>query len=179
MDQKTGYREQRRKAVALLGGECVDCGTKNGLEFDHAKATEKGYEIGTRFGRVKFETLLPELKKCVLRCKRCHGKKTKACGEGPVVKKPTTHGDLAMYMRYGCRCEKCRVKYNSWHRDYRRRKGITKGVRAPYGEPAGHGEIRSYKRGCRCAACRAANSETVRNRRIESAGVAELGDALA
>lgn len=165
--QTRKYRSQRKRAVKMLGGQCVDCPSKARLEFDHVKASEKSYDIGTRFGRVKFETLLPELKKCVLRCRTCHAKKTKACGEYPPAIKPTTHGDLAMYSRYKCRCEKCRIKYSEWRRENRRRKPRKSEacVRLPYGTPAAHGEMRSYYRGCRCNECRAANARREKDRR--------------
>ena len=162
--QKQLYREQREKALALLGSVCADCGTVEQLEFDHKEASGKEYEIGTRFGRVKFETLLPELLKCTLRCKSCHTAKTIRCNEHPAPAHASTHGDLAMYSRYGCRCAVCRRTYSEWHRTYRLKRGLTRGA---YNKaPSDHGDVRQYRRGCRCAKCRDANAAKQREQRM-------------
>jgi 5-methylcytosine-specific restriction endonuclease McrA len=63
----------RKTAVALLGGECAICGSKNNLIFHHRNPKEKRFEISQRLGRLLWSDLLKEISKCVLLCNRCHG----------------------------------------------------------------------------------------------------------
>ena len=168
------YYEHRGRAIELLGGKCVDCGGVELLEFDHRVARDKAYNIGDKLGRVKFERLLTELAKCDLRCNPCHIKKTLQHGEGS-PERTTTHGDLAMYTRYKCRCDVCRKVYSDWRRLHRARKGITKGI---YKKPdhVKHGMVNMYWKGCRCAMCRRANADIAKERR--KAGLAQSAEAL-
>ncbi len=66
---------QRKQAIALLGGRCLDCKLpfSNHLEvfeFDHTRGT-KEYEISKLLGG-SWRKLAPELKKCDLVCSNCH-----------------------------------------------------------------------------------------------------------
>lgn len=55
---------------------CVDCGETDiiVLHFDHIKG-EKKYGIGDHMS-LKWETLLKEIEKCVVRCANCHMRRT-------------------------------------------------------------------------------------------------------
>ena len=53
-----------------LGGKCVDCGTTEGLEFDHKFVNEKRSKICNYSSSIN--KLTEEIKKCELRCKKCH-----------------------------------------------------------------------------------------------------------
>jgi 5-methylcytosine-specific restriction endonuclease McrA len=74
------YRERRNAALILLGGQCVDCGSEENLEFDHIDAADKSYHINSLFSGGRRDKLMTELAKCVLRCNDCH--KIKSSREG-------------------------------------------------------------------------------------------------
>lgn len=76
----------RLKAIAYLGGKCVDCdwsGNPDGFEFDHVEGTNlsraghrySGSGVGIRLA-FRWETLLKELKLCELVCGTCHNIRT-------------------------------------------------------------------------------------------------------
>jgi 5-methylcytosine-specific restriction endonuclease McrA len=108
------YMKNRRKArrakfIELLGGKCVNCGSTENLQFDHANAKKKEFDIN-QVKDGKEEIILKELKKCVLLCPECHLDKTKANKEHiNKDKKPARHGTPWMYKKYKCRCRKCRM----------------------------------------------------------------------
>ena len=87
----------------LLGGVCIDCGTNQGLTFDHVNPLDKEFEIGEKLFN-KIEDILPELQKCQLLCRHCHGKKT-ALDNGFDASK---HGNYTMYSKMHCRCSQCK-----------------------------------------------------------------------
>lgn len=65
------------EAVALLGGECVECGCDHPLllEFDHRDPADKLFEITKALGlpgKYPKETVKAEIQKCDLRCRNCH-----------------------------------------------------------------------------------------------------------
>lgn len=62
------------RLVQELGGKCTKCGwDKNprALHFHHLDPKQKSFGISSKLGR-KYETLLEEVKKCVLICANCH-----------------------------------------------------------------------------------------------------------
>ena len=64
----------KRKAVALLGGKCVDCGWSGplvGYDFHHLDPAEKDFNIGAVSNK-SWQVILTELEKCVLLCALCH-----------------------------------------------------------------------------------------------------------
>lgn len=63
-------------AAEYLGGACVDCGSMKFLEFDHVDPSDKLFAI-TKACTIAEERFWAEVRKCVLRCRRCHKKKTK------------------------------------------------------------------------------------------------------
>ena len=70
------YHALRAEYIALLGGQCVDCGCIDELEFDHVDYKTKTYAIAKILTHRR-EKVLAELAKCVLRCKECHIEKSR------------------------------------------------------------------------------------------------------
>lgn len=69
------YAERRKflDSIKLEQG-CVDCGYKehpSALQFDHIDPFKKKFKIGSNHSR-SLESLLDEIKKCVVRCANCH-----------------------------------------------------------------------------------------------------------
>lgn len=67
--------ERRRRAIALFGGVCADCGIDDErvFEFDHLHSKEKS--IGPLLTG-SWEKALKELEKCELVCGNCHNIRT-------------------------------------------------------------------------------------------------------
>lgn len=74
------YHVRRADAMERLGGVCVDCGTTEELEFDHAVAADKGFSI-SKLWSVSEKKYNAEVEKCVLRCRKHHLEKTIRCGD--------------------------------------------------------------------------------------------------
>lgn len=99
------FYQRKEKAIAQLGGKCVDCGSTENLEFDHVDPTTKSFTIGRAIGNIAESKLQEELAKCELRCVECHVEKSIKNGDIPPR---ATHGTYAMYRHHKCRCDKCR-----------------------------------------------------------------------
>jgi 5-methylcytosine-specific restriction endonuclease McrA len=118
-DYMRDYMKSRRKArrakfIDLLGGKCVSCGSTDNLQFDHANAKKKEFDLNA-IKDSNEKTILKELKKCVLLCGDCHLDKTKTNKEHiNKNKKPARHGTLWMYKKYKCRCRKCRMAISTY-----------------------------------------------------------------
>ena len=65
--EKIVYKNLRENAINELGGECVKCGSKNNLEFNHIDPLNKKMEASGKSNLQK-----GEYKKCELLCKTCH-----------------------------------------------------------------------------------------------------------
>lgn len=71
------YETLRDRKDEIIGqGTCVDCGSHNGLEFDHVHGT-KVYEIGHIWDFKSIKEFDIEVAKCVVRCAGCHRRKTR------------------------------------------------------------------------------------------------------
>lgn len=60
-------------AVNLLGGKCILCGYNKyigSLDFHHKDPSQKDFGIAGKKAKSELE---PELKKCILVCRNCHG----------------------------------------------------------------------------------------------------------
>ena len=68
---------QRIKAIAYLGGRCVNCGSTNDLQFDHREPGTRRFSITERIGG-RWSTIEAELVKCQLLCFECHARKHEA-----------------------------------------------------------------------------------------------------
>jgi hypothetical protein len=111
------YRERlRQEYVAVLGGVCVVCGSRDDLEFDHIDPKTKSFAISGFFK--SREKMLIELRKCQLLCSTHHAEKTMA-----QLKEPRPHmytrrcGTPYMYS-LGCRCPECREAKRLNNRKY-------------------------------------------------------------
>lgn len=69
------YVVRMAAATEYLGGCCVDCGSTKRLEFDHVDPQTKEFPV-TKACTIAEDRFWAEVAKCVLRCNRCHKKKT-------------------------------------------------------------------------------------------------------
>ncbi len=69
------YANKRQNYLEMLGGECVECSSKENLEFDHVDRSNKNFAIGKLMSYSK-EIILNELKLCQILCKNCHDLKS-------------------------------------------------------------------------------------------------------
>lgn len=68
-------QKRKREIVDIMGGKCALCGYDRNitaLELHHINKEEKEFSICARGGFPKYDTLIPELKKCILLCANCH-----------------------------------------------------------------------------------------------------------
>jgi len=160
--ERAAYQRRKRRAIEYLGGRCVRCGTRDGLEFDHIDPSTRSFVITGRLSG-KWTTVQPELDKCQLLCKPCHRAKTVENGEtaGGWNKRATVeHGTVTTYTD-GCRCEPCReAKSVARGSKTRRSQG-----RAEHGSKV----MYSYHR-CRCDACREGQRLRARERNSRLTG---------
>lgn len=60
----------------LLNHSCVDCGEKNPLVLDFDHISNKKFGISYMISNCSWESIVIEIKKCEVRCKKCHSIKT-------------------------------------------------------------------------------------------------------
>ena len=68
-------KENKRWLVEQAGGKCIVCGydkCQEALDFHHLDETTKKFGITGGIMTSNKETLLEEVKKCILLCARCH-----------------------------------------------------------------------------------------------------------
>jgi hypothetical protein len=115
-------RYKRRKAYAIkkLGGRCVKCGSRRGLQFDHKNRRKNGdFIIAKRLAGVAEDKLDHELQKCQLLCCKCHNSKTLV--ELGQKEAKGTHGSLSAYRYCGPpKCESCRAAKRIYINEYRK-----------------------------------------------------------
>jgi hypothetical protein len=113
------YMKRRRKSrkaqlILMLGGSCIDCGTTEGLEFDHRNPSDK--KFGVTMGLDKpWQVILDEAAKCDLRCSPCHRSKTTRLQENGSV----DHGGGVSGKR-NCPCPPCRARKTEYNKRYNR-----------------------------------------------------------
>lgn len=110
------YARRRASALQALGGRCVDCGSKDDLELDHADPCSKSFEIAKRLAGCAEARLQEELKKITLRCSSCHSLKSVVERGDRPVRNRNVHGTLSSY-RY-CKCTACREAKAEYMRKY-------------------------------------------------------------
>ena len=70
--------ENRARAVAELGGACLDCGLVDPVieiyDFHHLDPSEKDFGLADFWHR-SWKRIVAEIKKCVLLCANCHRKR--------------------------------------------------------------------------------------------------------
>lgn len=99
-------------ATTMLGGKCITCGTTKKLEFDHIDSKTKEFNIVHGLSK-PWSALVEELAKCQLLCKKCHEIKTWSLDN----RKRAKHGTPSMYTNNKCRCNKCRIGWNNYHKN--------------------------------------------------------------
>ena len=120
--------ERRSVLIKMLGGRCVDCGIRENLEFDHRSPAHKRFTVSSGLSG-NWDALVREAKKCDLRCRSCHNKRTALLGHGKRFGRknhrwvPALHGTSKRY-DLGCKCQKCR----DWKRLYRLKKVDSQGL---------------------------------------------------
>lgn len=68
------WSDRKKKAIELMGGKCCKCGyCKNtaALDFHHIDPSKKEYDWNKLRLR-SWDSIIKELKKCLLVCKNCH-----------------------------------------------------------------------------------------------------------
>lgn len=148
----TYYRKRRRarrlQAIEQLGGQCVKCGTKDNLEFDHIIPRDKTMNIAALLNSAQ-KTLDKELKKCQLLCKKCHLAKTMSEIHPRPRKAILIHGTIGGYNNHGCRCVSCKKAKADYASTARKRRAGKNDIN--------HGTVDGYSNySCRCSLCRAA-----------------------
>ena len=106
---KRRYHQRRDQAVALLGGQCVVCGTADGLEIDHTDRATKEIDLG-KLWSTSFSRYVAELAKCQLLCRDHH--RAKSCREMSVP-----HGGGASGKK-NCPCGPCKSRKREYNRQY-------------------------------------------------------------
>lgn len=113
-EQQAARREQNlRGALAYLGGRCVVCGSDTDLQFDHIDRATKCFEIA-KHSACRWETLVVELDKCQLLCKKHHAMKTS-------VDLGVDHGG-GVSGKKNCPCDACRDRKREYMRAYMHRR---------------------------------------------------------
>ena len=76
-EQTRLHREEMRQyAYSLLTDHCVECGSRENLEFDHLHPHFKQEKLSLSLNRNK-EFIAKEAPKCQVLCRSCHMEKTK------------------------------------------------------------------------------------------------------
>lgn len=109
--------DRRQKALGLLGGKCVVCGSTQNLEIDHIDPTTKSFTLARGWHHA-WDKVVKELEKCQILCSTHHIEKSKIDN-----KKEITHGRYWSAYVYKCKCEICsnfKVEYNKQRRQKRK-----------------------------------------------------------
>jgi hypothetical protein len=119
------YKRRKALAIKLLGGACIECGSKKDLQFDHIRPRKgKGFAITRKLAGVAESKLEKEIKKCQLLCAVCHNLKTlKELGRESAKGQ---HGTLSAYRYCGPpKCELCRNAKNTYQNRWKRRRVVS------------------------------------------------------
>lgn len=144
------YHRRRQAMIEFLGGECVECGSTENLEFDHIDPSQKLFDISQNL-TLSNPDVLTELGKCQLLCQPHHQAKTAAGNSG------FTHGTIYGFQNKKCRCGAC-WEAEQEYRAVRNANRRSSDGRGPYRKNWPCGTIGAYRKGCKCDRCRAANA---------------------
>lgn len=109
---KKRYRQRMDRAIDILGGKCVECGTTDNLQLDHVDPTTKTYDFNKIWNR-SLDVFDAELEKAQLLCKEHHQAKT-------LVQLSVEHGGGKSGKR-NCKCLPCKAKKAEYMRAYKLR----------------------------------------------------------
>jgi len=107
--------ERKAKMIDYLGGECIECGSQDNLEFDHIDPKSVDFRIAPALA-FNFDRLLEEVRKCQLLCNKCHWRKTR---QDRGLNK-LSHGTATMYSHHDCRCKDCKSAWATYIRKRRK-----------------------------------------------------------
>lgn len=153
------YVLRRNKIIDYLGGACAVCGARDDLQIDHINRDDKSFNISSNL-TISNSAVRDELGKCQVLCRFHHQSKTAIENSG------FTHGSVYAWMKKKCNCDVCATARGTWYanRNAARRNAQERG---PYQTgPVACGTDRSYRKGCRCAECRAAHASRLREYRL-------------
>lgn len=106
------YSAKRRlKALEYLGGVCVDCGLKDGLEIHHIDPETKSFTLASGWHHA-WDKIVVELQKCEVLCDSCHKNRHKVVHQ---------HGDVRKYWQ-GCKCASCKLAFAQYHKAWKQSK---------------------------------------------------------
>lgn len=109
---KTKYKDNKTKALNLLGNKCVKCGTTERLTFDHINRDRTNRKfIISQMLCCSWDRIEKELEKCQLLCISCHAYKS-LDERGTKYK----HGSLYTYIKLKCKCELCYTRMSEYNR---------------------------------------------------------------
>lgn len=66
------YHDRRNLLIKERGGRCLECGSKEDLDFHHVDPATKSFTISDKLASANIEKIREELKKCNLICNDCH-----------------------------------------------------------------------------------------------------------
>jgi hypothetical protein len=70
--QRKRYSERLERAIAYLGGTCVECGSTADLQFDHKDRETKVFNVTRMLSKYSWAKITEELDKCQLLCRSHH-----------------------------------------------------------------------------------------------------------
>lgn len=150
------YYKRRTEWIEKLGGKCVVCGATENLEFDHVDEASKEYEIGSILATHSEAKVSYEMGKCQLLCERHHMEKTAKFNS-------VDHGG-GLTGKRNCYCDLCAPLKRKYNYEKKYKKEYTS-KKAPYI----CGTYRTYKHGCKCSECKAANTKYIQELRKKKA----------
>lgn len=105
---KERWRKRRAAAIEFLGGKCAECGSTEGLEFDHINPKTKLMSIARAASRSE-SFFWTEVAKCQLLCIYHHKIKTRK-------QKQVPHGG-GKSGRKNCKCFLCKSRKAKYMRE--------------------------------------------------------------
>lgn len=116
------YHKLRAEWIDKLGGQCVNCGNREDLNFDHIVAEDKEYDIAKILSSHSKKKVELEMTKCQILCKPCHI--TKSVSEGDIYS--VEHGG-GISGKKNCRCELCRPLKNAYSKEWKKKNKLIMG----------------------------------------------------
>lgn len=107
---KRRYEKRRARAIKMLGGCCVNCGSEDRLEFDHIDPSIKRFSF-SKIWNNSLAQFDKELEKAQLLCHDCHVLKTSD-------ERGVPHGGGVAGKR-NCSCKPCKIKKAEYMRRYK------------------------------------------------------------
>jgi len=96
----TKIRRYRAKLAAInhMGNKCIDCGWsghQSAFQFHHTNPKEKEFIIGNVANK-SWDSILSELKKCILLCANCHAIRHSSKNEAAFIEEANNYRGRAL-----------------------------------------------------------------------------------